>query len=84
VNDHPIREHDRVVLAVDLPAERLEAGDVGDVSHIDGPPSGPATGYELEFVALTGTTAAVVTVAANDIRPVSVTEIPHARSRSAA
>ena len=43
-----IREHDRVVLKTPVPAERLEAGDVGAVVHVyrDG------QAYEVEFVTL--------------------------------
>jgi hypothetical protein len=70
-----IREHDRVVLTISLPDEGLEPGDIGAVVHIY--PQRQA--YELEFVTLTGKTAAVVTVAADQIRPVGGTEIPHAR-----
>lgn len=70
-----IREHDRVVLTTPLPAEGLEPGDIGAVVHIY--PQGEA--YEVEFVTLTGTTAAVVTLAANQVRPVGSSEIPHAR-----
>ena len=55
--------------------EGLEPGDVGAVVHIY--PRGEA--YEVEFVALTGKTAAVVTVSADQVCPVASTEIPHAR-----
>jgi hypothetical protein len=50
-----IKEHDRVVLKSDLPAEGLKAGDVGTVVHIyrDG------LAYEVEFTPLNGDTAAV-------------------------
>lgn len=70
-----IHEHDRVVLTALLPDEGLEAGDIGTVVHIY--PRNEA--YEVEFVTLTGRTAAVVTVAADQLRPVSQGEIPHAR-----
>lgn len=70
-----IREHDRVVLTNSLPDEGLEPGDIGAVVHIY--PQQQA--YEVEFITLTGTTAAVVTLTANQIRPVSSSEIPHAR-----
>ena len=45
-----IKEHDCVVLTKNLPAENLEAGDVGTVVHIhkDG------AAYEVEFVTLAG------------------------------
>ena len=70
-----IREHDRVLLTASLPNEGLEPGDIGAMVHIY--PQREA--YEVEFVTLTGKTAAVVTVAAGQIRPVGNTEIPHAR-----
>ena len=70
-----IHAHDRVVLTVPLNKEGLEPGDIGAVVHIY-PQEGA---YEVEFVRLTGKTAAVVTVSAEQIRPVASTEIPHAR-----
>ena len=70
-----IHEHDRVVLTAFLAEEGLEPGDIGAVVHIY--PRHEA--YEIEFVTLTGKTAAVVTVAAEQVRPVGSTEIPHAR-----
>ncbi|MGE3311228.1 MAG: DUF4926 domain-containing protein [Limisphaerales bacterium] len=70
-----IREHDRVVLTAPIPDRGLETGDVGAVVHVY--PN--AAAYEVEFVTLGGSTAAVVTVPADSIRPVSKTEIPHAR-----
>ena len=72
-----IKEHDRVVLTVDLPAERLKSGDVGTVVHLyrDG------LAYELEFTTLNEDTAAVavVTVEKSQVRPVGKREITHAR-----
>jgi len=75
-----IKEHDRVVLEVGVPAEGLEAGDVGTVVHVyrDG------LAFEVELVALDGHTAAVVTVEAGQVRPVSRHEIPHARALASA
>jgi hypothetical protein len=75
-----IKEHDRVVLKTALPAERLEAGDVGTVVHLyrDG------LAYEVEFTTLNGDTAAVVTVEAAQVRPVHKREITHARELQAA
>lgn len=70
-----IREHDRVVLVSDVPDAALVAGDVGTVVHI----YANAVAYEIEFVTLDGTTAAVVTVAADRVRPVRPKEMPHAR-----
>lgn len=71
-----IKEHDRVVLKSDLPAEKLAAGDVGTVVHIHG--DGKA--YEVEFVALDGETVAIVTLERSRVRPVERREITHARS----
>lgn len=70
-----IREHDRVVLTAPLHEEGLEPGDIGAVVHVY--PRNEA--YEVEFVTLTGKTAAVVTVPAAQVRPVGSHEIPHAR-----
>jgi hypothetical protein len=70
-----IKEHDRVVLKSDLPAQGLKAGDVGTVVHFyrDG------LAYEVEFTTLEGDTAAVVTVERSQVRPIRKREITHAR-----
>jgi hypothetical protein len=70
-----IKEHDRIVLKTDLPAEGLKAGDVGTVVHLyqDG------LAYEVEFTTLDGKTAAVVTVEKSQVRSVHRREITHAR-----
>lgn len=70
-----INEHDRVVLTKTLPNEGLEAGDVGTVAHVykDG------EAYEVEFLTLDGRTAAVATVEASQVRPVTGSEINHVR-----
>lgn len=75
-----INELDRVVLKSAVPAEGLEAGDVGTVVHVyrDG------LAYEVEFTTLEGKTAAVVTVEAAQVRPVKKREITHARELQAA
>ena len=75
-----IREHERVVLTGDIAANGLEAGDVGTVVHVytDG------AACEVEFVKLDGTTAAVVTLEADKVRPVRKHEIAHARALAAA
>lgn len=74
-----IKEHGRVVLTKALPSDRLEAGDVGTVVHLyeDG------LAYEVEFTTLEGGTAAVVTVDASAVRPVTRREITHARELAA-
>jgi hypothetical protein len=74
-----INEHDRVVLNTDVPAQALQAGDVGTVVHI----YPDAQAYEVEFVTLQGKTAALVTLQANQVRPVAPREITHARQLAA-
>jgi len=70
-----IKELDCVVLTKNLPAEGLEAGDVGTVVHIH--KNGAA--YEVEFITLAGRTVAVATVEASDLRPVGKRDISHVR-----
>jgi hypothetical protein len=70
-----IQEHDRVVLTVPLSDHGFEPGDVGVVVHVY--PRHEA--YEVEFVTLAGRTEAIVTASADQIRPISKHEIPHAR-----
>lgn len=74
-----IKEHDRVVLTAPVPSERLEVGDVGTVVHVyaDG------KAFEIEFTTLDGKTAAVATVEASGVRPVTSHEITHARELTA-
>ena len=70
-----IKEHERVVLTASVPDEGLEAGDVGTVVHIH--KNGEA--YEVEFLTLDGNTAAVATLEASQVRPVSKRDITHTR-----
>lgn len=69
-----IHELDRVVLTAPVPAENLECGDVGTVVHVyaDG------KAFEIEVMTLDGQTAAVATVDASAVRPVTV-DISHSR-----
>jgi hypothetical protein len=72
-----ISEFERVALTRDLPEEGLVAGDAGTVVHVyEG-----GKGYEVEFFALNGRTIAVVTVMADDVRPVGDEDVTHARTR---
>jgi hypothetical protein len=70
-----IKEHERVVLTAPMPETGLEAGDVGTVVHV----YADKCAYEVEFLTLTGRTAAVVTLEASQVRPVGSREITHAR-----
>ena len=74
-----IRELDSVVLTRDLQEYGLAAGDVGAVVHCYA--NGPA--YEVEFVAGSGHTVALVTVSENDIRQIQGHEILHVRALAA-
>ena len=58
-----IKEHERIVLTTSVPAEGLEAGDVGTVVHV----YKDDQAYEVEFVTLDGHTAAVVTLEASQV-----------------
>jgi hypothetical protein len=75
-----IEEHKRVVLMADLPDQGLMTGDVGTVVHVY--QGGRA--YEVEFVALDGETAGIVTVESKDVRCVGRHEIAHVRSLAVA
>ena len=72
-------EHERIVLTTDFPDYGLQTGDVGTIVHIY--KEGQA--YEVEFVALTGKTVAVVTVPSDQTRTVQEDEITHARTMAA-
>jgi hypothetical protein len=70
-----IGEHDRVVLTAPVPNEGLEIGEVGTV--VDVYSGGKA--FEIEFMTLDGQTAAVATVEASAVRPVTGRDISHSR-----
>lgn len=70
-----IKEHDRVVLTVDLPTIGLMTGDVGTIVHVHG----EGTAFEVEFVALDGQTIAIATLEHPQVRPAAHREITHAR-----
>lgn len=70
-----IAELDNVVLKTELPEHGLRQGDIGTVVlvHDNG------AGYEVEFMTLEGETVAVVTLFANQVRPIGRREIANAR-----
>jgi Domain of unknown function (DUF4926) len=74
-----IREHDCIVLTEDIPAEGLQAGDVGTVVHIH---LGGAA-YEVEFITLTGRTVTVATILPNQLREVNRHDLTHVRELAA-
>jgi hypothetical protein len=64
------KEHDVVVLRRELPEHGLLRGDVGAIVGMY-----EAGGYEVEFAAAEGDTVAVVTLAADDLRPIGRREM---------
>jgi hypothetical protein len=71
-----IRELQSIVLLTDLEEHGLKAGDIGTVVlvHDEG------AGFEVEFIALDGETIAVVTMFAEQVRPIAEREIAHVRA----
>jgi hypothetical protein len=72
-----VAEHSMVVLLHDRPAEGLSAGDVGAVVHV----YEMGRAYEVEFVDGVGTTVALLTLPADEVRPIAAGELLHARRR---
>ena len=70
-----IQELDRVILTTDMPEYRLKKGDIGTVVLVHG----QNEGFEVEFVSLDGETVAVISLYANQVRPIGRREIAHAR-----
>lgn len=75
-----IEELASVVLTTNLPECGLQAGDIGTVVMVHQ----AGKGYTVEFLTLNGETVAVITVAADQIRPIRTNEIAHARELAAA
>lgn len=69
-----IEELDSVVLKVELPEYGLKQGDIGTIVLVH---DGEA--YEVEFMTLEGETVAVVTLFADQVRPIGEHEIANAR-----
>lgn len=67
-----IAKHSLVALDCEPPHEKLNRGDLGTVVHVyrDG------RGYEVEFVDGGGQTVALVTVRADDVRPIDAGGLP--------
>ena len=66
---------DTVVLDRDLPQHALRTGDLGAVVEVYEP-----DGLEVEFVTASGKTQALVTLNANDVRPVRESDLVAVRS----
>ena len=70
-----IEEISTVVLTRDIESLGLRIGDLGTVVMVHA--NGAA--FEVEFVTLGGSTLAVLTLAADHVRPVDAGEIAHVR-----
>lgn len=73
---HPL---DVVVLKTDRPAQGLKRGDLGAIVDIYSPEA-----IDVEFVAASGRTQALITVRPSDIREVSDDDLVAVRSAQAA
>ncbi|MBW3596719.1 MAG: DUF4926 domain-containing protein [Planctomycetes bacterium] len=73
-----LAEHSLAVLNREIPDAGLAAGDVGAIVHVYG--QGKAN--EVEFVDGDGTTVALLTLDATDVRPLREGELLHARRRA--
>ena len=74
-----MNEHDCVVLIKNSPEHNLRAGDVGTIVHIYD--SGKA--IEVEFSSGSGSLIGLLTLAPDEIRPVSTEEVLHVRNIAA-
>ncbi len=68
-------EHTIIVLNSDHPAESLFAGDVGTVVHA----YTKGRAYEVEFVQGNGSTVALLTLPADEVRSLAAGELLHTR-----
>ena len=70
-----IQELDTVILVKDHPDRGLVKGDMGAVVMVhDG-----GKAFEVEFVKLAGDTLGVLTLTADEVRPISARDVPHVR-----
>ncbi len=68
-----IQELDTVILVKDYPDQGLVKGDMGAVVMVhDG-----GKAFEVEFVTLAGDTLGVLTLTADEVRPISARDVPH-------
>uniref|UniRef100_E6QG57 DUF4926 domain-containing protein n=1 Tax=mine drainage metagenome TaxID=410659 RepID=E6QG57_9ZZZZ len=70
-----IQELDTVILVQDYPDRGLVKGELGAVVMVhDG-----GKAFEVEFVTLAGDTLGVLTLPADEVRPISTRDVPHVR-----
>jgi len=70
-----VKELDTVILARDIPEQKLRTGDIATVVHVHRDDAA----YEVEFVTLGGETLCLVTLPAEAVRAVAGHETTHAR-----
>ena len=70
-----IKQYAEIVLLTDKPEKGLIKGDVGIVVEI----YDNYAGYEVEFMTKEGKTVAVVTLDANEVRPIGKQDMLHVR-----
>ncbi len=75
-----IKELDAVALTCDLPQHGLQRGDVGTAVLVHG----RGAAFEVEFVGYDGHTVALLTLERDQVRSLSVSDIPHARDLATA
>ena len=73
-------ELDTVVLTHDIKEYELKKGDLGTIVHL----YNDKRAMEVEFIAASGKTIAVLTLIPKDIRPMAKNEILHVRNFAAA
>ena len=77
------KEHEQIVLTADVlgdEGEELKPGDVGTIVHVH--PDKKA--FVVEFMFLDGGTVALATVLPSQVRPVTGSDLTHARTVTAA
>ncbi|MEX0643279.1 MAG: DUF4926 domain-containing protein [Pirellulales bacterium] len=79
---HDLELYKDAILTVDLPTERLRAGDIGTVIERHEVPGAVEVGYSVEFFDMTGRTVAIVTVPASSLRAPTSTDFPAVRVSS--
>ncbi len=73
-------ELDTAVLTKDIKVHGLKIGDLGTIVHV----YGDKKAFEVEFVAASGKTIALLTLTLKDIRPMAKREILHVREFASA
>ncbi len=73
------KELDTVVLRNSIPEHHLETGDIGAVVSVY-----PNDTFEVEFVAASGATRALLTLNSDQIRPIDPDDVLSVRKQSAA